>query len=554
MLSANIFYSGYNIWLSILSLIIGFSSIFLVQDSKKFNGLLLFQLGSLMLVMITYLTTHEHILYRFDLNYNFVIFIKVFLSLLTSILWINSASELYNNTPANRETLTFYISLGLTGCIYYSFIDYNIAQSNLIGAVFTVGGIFLLLFSSILTFYHNRTVGNFLLILSLLLLGGKLVISSFFFRYGWLNLNIFNWIWIYVFIAAVMFIKFSEYEEKLQKSWNIADKLNLQMNNIIDSSPLPIMIFRITDEHLLMLNQKAGNMFGLSKKETSFHKLTDFFIDEDNRKQFFRLMEKEHEVENFDIMVCNLITAYPFWLSLSAKTIEYNNEMAIYMAFQDITMRKERESNLQNQADRDPLTLAWNRRYFEKIVPEYIADCIKQSRNFSLLMLDADKFKNINDSHGHKIGDKILIELAEICRRSLREDDVVARFGGEEFIIFLNNTDANAATSVAERLRTNIADASVQNDSGEDVHFTVSIGVVSSEQTSSLEVLLRQVDDAMYLAKNRGRNCVALYNEEEVKANNRHKRQHKTNRIHPIFQNEENEEFSLLDSYENKIL
>ena len=554
MLSANIFYSGYNILLSILSLIVGFSSVFLVMDSRKFKSLFLFQLGSLILVLITYLSFNEHILYRIDLTYNFAAFVKTFLSLLVSVLWINSASELYNNTPANWETLTFYISLGLSACVYYSFIDYNAEQNNLIGSVLIISGIALLALSTCLTCFQERIVGNFLLLFSLLLLGGKLIISAFFFRYGWLNLNLFNWIWIYIFIAAVIAIRFAEYDEKLRKSWNTIDKLNLQISNIIDSSPLPIMIFHITGEKLFLINRKACEIFGLNKREVSYHGIADFFIDEVNRKQFFKLLEQKHEVENYDIMVCNLINASPFWLSVSAKTIEYNNEMAIYMAFQDITLRKVRETSLQNQADKDPLTQAWNRRYFEKTIPNYIEECIKKSHHFGLLMLDADKFKIVNDTHGHKIGDKVLIEIAEVCQRSLRDDDVIARFGGEEFVIFLNNTDSVSAMSVAERLRANIEEAFVQNDVGEIVHFTVSIGVVSSEKTSSMEVLLRQVDDAMYLAKNRGRNRVALYDEDEVKKNNHRKQKRGVNRMHPIFQNEENEEISLLDSYENRIL
>lgn len=253
-------------------------------------------------------------------------------------------------------------------------------------------------------------------------------------------------------------------------------------------------------------------------------------------------------------MVCDLINATPFWLSVSAKTIEYKNEMALYMAFQDVTMRKKREAGLKIQADKDPLTMAWNRRYFEKLVPEYITECIKKSQNFSLLMLDADKFKNINDVYGHKLGDKVLIELANICRTSLRTDDIVARSGGEEFVVFLNNTDTDLALKVAERLRRNIENASVDDDNGEAVRFTVSIGVVSSEKTSSLDILLRQVDDAMYLAKKRGRNQVALYNEEDVKVLLNKKTKHREANVHPIFQNEENEEISLLDNYDSKIL
>lgn len=554
MLGANIFYSQYNILFAILSLVIGISSVFLVKDSKDFRGLLFFQLGGLGLLLGTYLGSNEHLLYKIGLNYNFVTFVQMLIILVTSVLWINAASELHNNHPANRESLTLYISLGLTACVYYALIFHNPTMAGYIGAAFAQICLFLLLLSCLLRLAQNRNVGNILLCTAVLMLLGKMIISAYFYKYGWLNLNILNWLWIYVFAAAVVFIRFSQLDAALQKSWNTIDLLNIQMNNMIDSSPFPIMIVKITGDRLLMINTAAAQLFGLSKKEIAYHKLKDFFIDEDNRRHFFELLEKNHEVQDYDLMVCDLINTSPFWLSVSAKTVQYNNEMAIYMAFQDITSRKERESILRQQADKDPLTQAWNRRYFEKLVPEYINESIKKSENFSLLLLDADKFKNINDTYGHKTGDKVLIELAEICRHSLREDDVVARFGGEEFVVFLNKTDADSAQKVAERLRQNIADASVLDDKGNRISFTVSIGVVSSEKTSALDVLLRQVDDAMYLAKTQGRNRTCLYDEQQVHALMSAKQSSAERNVHPVFQNEESEEISLLDNYDNKYL
>ena len=136
----------------------------------------------------------------------------------------------------------------------------------------------------------------------------------------------------------------------------------------------------------------------------------------------------------------------------------------------------------------------------------------------------------------------------------MREDDIVCRFGGEEFVIYLDNTNTHSAQIVAERLRRSLADLEIESENSEKFHFTVSIGVVSSEKTASLDVLLRQVDDAMYLAKNNGRNRVEIYDEEKVKQIMKKKTTNQNRNVHPIFQNEEAEEISLLDNYENKIL
>ena len=554
MLSNNIFYSGYNILFGVLSLFIGFGAVFLVRSAKEFKGLFLFQLGGIGVVLLTYLSVNEHILYKIGLNFNFVAFAEMMLALLVSVIWLNASSELYNNRQTKREVLTFYVSLCAVICGYYSFYEYSQSDSGLVNSAITLLGLSFFLLVTFLRGMQNVSLSSVLLLVSVLMLWGKLLVSAYFFRYNWLNLNILNWIWIYVFVAAVICLKIEKLNQNLQKSWNTIDKLNLQIAAMIDSSPFPIVISKITGDKIMLINTKASELFGIAKKECGYFKLKDFFVDDDNYNKLLKKLEKEHEVQDFDLMVCNLINTTPFWLAVSVKAIEYNNEMALYMAFQNITQRKERENSLKFQAERDPLTLAWNRRHFEKVIPEKIKETLKKSQNFGLLMLDADKFKNVNDQYGHKIGDRVLIELVACCQNDLREDDIVCRFGGEEFVVYLDNTNSKSAQIVAERLRQSIANLEVMGDNGEKIHFTVSIGVVSSENTASLEVLLRQVDDAMYLAKNSGRNCVALYDEQKVKRIMKKKVEKQNRDVHPVFQNEENEEISLLNNYENKIL
>lgn len=538
---------------SVLSLFIGIGSIFLVRESKVFRSLLLFQLGSLTLILLTYLTVHDHVLYKIGLNYNFVTFVQVLTALIISTLWINSANDFYNNRLANRETLTFYMSLGLTLCVYYSFVGYQDGYANLLRSTLTVIAIVLLFFSSIAKMWQQPNSGHFLFCISLFMLGSKLIVSAFFYQYSWLNLNIFNWLWIYVFTAAVVFMRFNIYKTDLQKSWNTIDKLNLQLMNMIDTSPDPIILLRRDNYKLLAFNNKASVLLGIGKKEASYRSCKDFFIDENNLTQFLHNLEQNGEVKDFDLMTCNIISGSPFWISASAKYMEYNNTEVVYTVLQDITVRKEREAALHNIADRDLLTSIWNIRYFEKVAASRAQDCIKNGQNFSLLLIDADKFKKINEKYGHRQGDKVLVKIAEICRNSVREDDIVARYGGEEFIIFLNNTNTHSATRVAERLRQSIEDDFVKNED-DIIKFTASIGVVSSEKTASIELLLRQVDDAMYQAKRNGRNRVAVYNEQEVKSSSVKKRKSPKRNIHPVFQNEESEEISLLDSYENRNL
>lgn len=555
MLSSNIFYSGYNVFFSILSLFIGISSVFLIYDSRNFRSMLLFQLGGLAMILLTYITTQDHFLYAMGLDFRFVAFAQIITAILISILWIIAATDLYNHQLPNREILTIYTTLAISICFYCSFSDYNITYISILRQMFPLFSIGLLFIVSLLKLFRRPTIGYMLFSIALMMLGGKLVISTFFYEYNWLNLNLFHWLWIYIFAVSVVFMRFDISKKELERSWNDLDRLNLQIMKMIETSPFPVLIVRRSDRKFLIMNDKAAALFGFSLKEIRYHKLDDIMIDKHNSDKFWALFEQENKIDNFDIMVCNLISMSPFWLSVSAQMIEYNNESAIYLTFQDIAYRKEREANLQNQANKDPLTRVWNRHYFEKVVPERILECIQNGSEFSLLLLDADKFKKINDVYGHKTGDKVLAEMAEICRCSLREDDIVARFGGEEFVIFLNDADLRAAEHVAERLRQNISNAFVKNEEDITIKFTVSIGVVSSEKTASFEVLLRQVEEAMYLAKRSGRNMVKVYDEQQTKKyQKRYNKALDKRNIHPVFANEENEEISLLGNFDNKFL
>jgi len=553
MLSTNIFYSGYNTIFSILSLFLGIASVFLIRDSKDFRSLFLFQLGGLILMLLTYFTMKEHVLYTFGLNYNFTAFVQLMIALLISVLWINSAVDLYYNRLAGREVLTVYTSIALIGCVYYSFFEYRLNDANILRSVFTIFSIGLLCVFSLLRLIKKFNVGFLLVTISLFMLFGKLTVSAFFYQYNWLNLNIFNWLWIYVFAVAVVFMKFDMYKEELQKSWNSLDKLNLQITSMIDSAPYPIIITKRDDNKLLFINHNASALLGIGKKELAYYSLSDFMIDTENRQKFLTAIQDKKNVVNFDVMVCNIVSSSPFWLMAGSKVIEYKNSLANYISLHDINQHKQRAAN-QNIADIDQLTSVWNRRYFEQFVPKKIKESIQANQNFSFLLLDVDNFKKINTQYGHRVGDKFLAEIANICSNSLREDDLVARYGGEEFIIFLNDTESKSAQRVAERLRKNIENNVFKDEDNENVKITVSIGLVSSEKTSSLEILLRQVDDAMNLAKKLGRNQVALYDETAVKNTLKRKVKKSRRDIHPVFENEDSEEISLLGSFDNKIL
>jgi diguanylate cyclase (GGDEF)-like protein len=157
----------------------------------------------------------------------------------------------------------------------------------------------------------------------------------------------------------------------------------------------------------------------------------------------------------------------------------------------------------------DPLTGLQNRRsLFELGRVEFARSC-RTYRPFSCLMLDIDHFKQLNDNYGHPVGDQVLRQVAECAIRSIRDVDLIGRYGGEEFVVFLPETDVVTGLLVAERLRASIEKTPIIV-SDQELHATVSIGVSGKdENTLQLETLIARADQAMYVAKHRGRNQVA---------------------------------------------
>lgn len=170
---------------------------------------------------------------------------------------------------------------------------------------------------------------------------------------------------------------------------------------------------------------------------------------------------------------------------------------------------------LASDANTDPLTGIPNKRAFDIFAEEARATSMRDGKPFSLLMIDVDYFKQINDSHGHAIGDVVLQTLARRWTRELRGSDMLARVGGEEFCVVLPRTGEDAARRIAEKLRAVIAavpvDTAPEAEDGQDISVTVSVGVATAVEPSSVTVdaLRERADVALYTAKTNGRNQVA---------------------------------------------
>lgn len=170
---------------------------------------------------------------------------------------------------------------------------------------------------------------------------------------------------------------------------------------------------------------------------------------------------------------------------------------------------------LERQANVDTLTGISNRRHFYAQGEAELERALQQDTPLAVLMLDADRFKKVNDTYGHAIGDLVLQELANTAITALRDTDILGRIGGEEFAVLLPDTSFAQAQEMAERLRSKIAQCQVPISAHDKINFTVSIGLVMLGATDTqLTHLLQKADLALYQAKQQGRNRVVSYSEK----------------------------------------
>jgi len=163
---------------------------------------------------------------------------------------------------------------------------------------------------------------------------------------------------------------------------------------------------------------------------------------------------------------------------------------------------------LYRESTRDPLTGMINRRVLMRRLSREIEQLKDGAPSFCVLMFDLDRFKRVNDNHGHLVGDQVLKTTANVLQKGLRDHDIVARFGGEEFVAVLPGTGHEAAVAVAERIRENCHDTFVTAPNGEGIQLSTSVGVTEYEPGEPIEATFNRADESLYKAKGMGRNRV----------------------------------------------
>ncbi len=263
-----------------------------------------------------------------------------------------------------------------------------------------------------------------------------------------------------------------------------------------------IMVFDNQDR-VAFINPAAEKILGRSNDDVVGKRITRF-VDND------LLPEQTEKGASSEMTFPVMGEECTFDLRVNRLAGAQGEPLGWLLVWRDITERKRLEDNLRYLAATDPLTGVYNRRHFMKIGTDEVARCRRYQKPMSLLMLDIDHFKMINDKYGHDVGDLVLQAVTSACRQTLRDIDTFGRIGGEEFAVIMPETDIQQAVTGAQRLRKAVMELKVQCFETR-VNVTVSIGAAClTEQDQAIELILKKADQALYQAKNSGRNRVCL--------------------------------------------
>lgn len=252
-------------------------------------------------------------------------------------------------------------------------------------------------------------------------------------------------------------------------------------------------------------NQAFSDMLGYSREETYQLHLWDW---DDNLEKNVALellsnpnskgvtFETQHRCKDQSIIS----------VEISSSGTSLDGQPLVICFCRDTTEKKQRDQRIQELILRDPLTNLLNRRAFNYRTKRAIRQAEEIGLEFSLLLVDIDHFKVINDEHGHTTGDQVLAEVSNMMSSQIRDKDSIARWGGEEFAVILPNTPVDAAKKIGERLRQSFANLQI----GNIALISASLGVASYQNGDTLDSLFKRVDDAMYRAKQTGRNRVVV--------------------------------------------
>jgi diguanylate cyclase (GGDEF)-like protein/PAS domain S-box-containing protein len=260
---------------------------------------------------------------------------------------------------------------------------------------------------------------------------------------------------------------------------------------------------------IIDVNKAWLNLFGYTRRDVRRLTALDLYADPAERESFLRKMSRRDHV--FDEVHFKKKDGTVFDCERSVTTQRgIRGVPVVYQGiFRDVTERNRARAELERLARFDMLTGALNRRSTLGKLTEWVVHTRRYGGNLSVVMMDIDHFKQVNDQYGHQVGDRVLADVAGLLHRSVRTTDFVGRYGGEEFLIVLPRTDATGAAVMAERMRAHLQGTTMHDAAGGTFGVTASFGA-AQWRNEDVDSLVGRADQALYAAKAAGRNRVEV--------------------------------------------
>ncbi|MEQ9454234.1 MAG: GGDEF domain-containing protein [Phycisphaeraceae bacterium] len=300
---------------------------------------------------------------------------------------------------------------------------------------------------------------------------------------------------------------------ELAKSWNLPEVLGvpIRFHEEPDEAPEEFrqgtrcvaLGNRVAD---LFMHEESGNALELVKQAAN-----DWFgIDEDRIEPLLKeIHERAAEIKRLFSLPAGQLESFEKTLARATEQL-----LNISIETQQMSTRlEERNQALVKEAESDALTGVANRRKFNEVAASAFDTTNSTKARLSILFFDADHFKSFNDTYGHQLGDRVLVELAALIIKTTPTDAVVCRYGGEEFAVILASTDRKTAAQIAETVREAICGQPLLTHEDKPLSISSSIGVATHDGTvfQRVEQLIKAADMAVYAAKKAGRNCVRIF-------------------------------------------
>ena len=303
-------------------------------------------------------------------------------------------------------------------------------------------------------------------------------------------------------IAYLVSRRIVQQNEKLHHS--LVESEN-QLRVLLQFAPLPIIIVGLPENVINYANARALEQFKVSEATVSGLAVQDFYVDSAQRDRVLEELRTKGFVRDREIQLQDT-QGNKFWVLLSSQRLRVSDRECILTAVNNVDDRKQAQEKLHHRAFHDELTGLPNRAMFMDTLSRTLHRAERKQSSFSVLFIDLDHFKGVNDTYGHSVGDQLLQQVAERLRMCVREGDLVARLGGDEFVILVeDDRSTEDVSSIAKKLQLKLEPAHILD--GNSVQITASIGISSYPQDGTqLDELLRNADSAMYGVKAHGRN------------------------------------------------